>query len=411
MLPSALLLADYAGTVEVADRVEVHARETQGAQKNPAFDVVDLATLRARITDRRWEYAAAYTPSFTAPDLELGWNPQLLHAGMLGVGWHDRRVRLTLTESASYGVQNTAFLAAVQPAMGTLPVTTPTLTQPASIDIGSSRTFLASDLELSRVTTFGADVGYTIQGGLDAAAQAVLPLLQGPRADAHLLVKATRVDTFVTDALVQRSDAESGPCSALIPGVTAADECQVESYIGQTSESWRRRLAPHDTISLGAGLAVARTRIRSSDTFATYVYPVALASYEHETRLVASALELSPDTGSAHAVLRVDAQIAPYIDVLTGAEDYRAQGTISLTVPFYRTTVRVAMWSMKSIESQFIAPVTMYRVDVDLDHRLSDVLSVGIGARYAWQDQAPFGVLQTGILLAQATVRAPIFHF
>jgi hypothetical protein len=80
-------------------------------------------------------------------------------------------------------------------------------------------------------------------------------------------------------------------------------------------------------------------------------------------------------------------------------------------VPIHRTTVRGALWATQSVESHLISPITMFRVDLDVEQHVSDILSVGVGARYAWQSQEPLGVFQTSMLYAQATVRAPVMKF
>ena len=411
MLPSAVLLADYAGTVDLSDRFETRARETAGAIKNPGFDLVDTGTVRAHLFDRRWDFTLAYLPTLTLPDLELGWTPQILQSGELSAAWHTRRLRLSLTETATYGFENTAYLPAVQGAVGGAPAAFPTLTAPTNIEFGASRTFLAVDVALTRTVQLRLDGGYLLQGGLDAASQQTMPLLGGPRADARLSVLASRLDTFITDVLAQRSEDGTGPCPALIATANPTETCHVETELAQASESWRHQIARHDWVSLGAGVALAGTRIHETDPLPTYVYPVALASYEHATRIVSDALNLAPELGSARAVLRIDAQVAPYVDLLAGTADYRAQGTVSLAVPVSRTTVRGDVWATQSIDSRFIAPVTMFRADVDVERRVSSVLSLGVGARYAWQKQAPFGTFETGMLYAQATVRAPALEF
>src|ERR1017187_5457894 len=115
MLHAACILADYAGTVEVANRTEVRGRSTQPAQPNfpsVSLDLADTPSLRLGLSDRRWKYTLGYSATALLADAELGAGaaPQVLQTATLAATWHDRHVELGLEEDGQYGLVNTGYL-------------------------------------------------------------------------------------------------------------------------------------------------------------------------------------------------------------------------------------------------------------------------------------------------------------
>src|ERR1700730_14152678 len=114
MIATAVLAAQYAGTLDLLDTTTVRARGTQQknapapgmpAQTTTSFGV-DFATTPAaglRLADRHWEYTLRYSPVLTIPNLEQGFEPQLLHFASASVAWHDRVAGFRLAEGSSYG--------------------------------------------------------------------------------------------------------------------------------------------------------------------------------------------------------------------------------------------------------------------------------------------------------------------
>ena len=113
------LFADCAGTLEVGDATEVRARTTQQsanaaggtapATTGAGLDLYTQPMLTAHVTDRIWAYDLIYRPSLIFQNLQSD-SPQLLtiHSGSATVAWRQPRVRLALTEDASYGSYNSA---------------------------------------------------------------------------------------------------------------------------------------------------------------------------------------------------------------------------------------------------------------------------------------------------------------
>src|SRR5580700_4303846 len=117
MIVIAVLVAQYAGTLDLSDTTRVGLRITQNCQPSQvvlpagtprcagppppvqsriaeqalvAGDLSTTALARLRVSDRRWEYALTYSPTVTAPDIEIGFYPELLQSGTASAGWHDR---------------------------------------------------------------------------------------------------------------------------------------------------------------------------------------------------------------------------------------------------------------------------------------------------------------------------------
>ncbi len=422
MIPSVVVLADYTGTLDVANRTEVRGRITEGFQQNPGIDVVDSPSARVRIANRDWEHSAGYTPFLIVPDLELGWQPQFLHAGDLATAWHDRHVRLGLAEFVTYGQQNSAFLPTVPTgpvgpggATGPSGPSTPTgptgptggpqtvqaLAQPTTLRTGSSRTALATQLELSPRWSASGGVEYVLQGGLDTSSRLILPVLHGPRATANVGYATSRVDSLETRAYALRSDTSTGPCAAslLVPAASSAT-CAPQTALAQGTEAWRHHFTRTTEASLGVGASVVHARLRPSDPYADHAYPVVQVIVQHGRAVEAQ-----------RTIVRLDAQFAPLVDSLTGAADYRAQAAATVTLPIHFTTVRGSLAFSRSVESQFVQPLTFVTAGVQVDYRFTPWLTAGGGVLYAWQEQDTMGSFSTGMALVQATVHPTPLRF
>jgi hypothetical protein len=438
MFPGAVLLADYAGTLDVSNRVEVRARVTENPPANLppiqapvsslpvgtpitfgspvvatnlpnlGFDLVDIPTLRLDLKQYDWEYILDYSAFAILPDLELGPpTPQVLQSGDVGIIWQDRRVRLGLTQYGQYGEQNSAYLATpvTTGTSGTTPPvggsTVQLLAAPETVTFGASRTDLTSRIHFSRLWLGTGLLEYSIQGGLDASSRTALPIVKGPRADVTLAYSATRLDTIETRFAGATSIASIGLCSpTLLNPFPIGAECQPEAGNAQVTLAWRRRLSRHSEAWIGAGPSLVVARLRPSDSYTEATYPAAIGGFQY-----LSSVE------QVRTVLRFDAQIAPLVDVRTGIIDDRAQGTLTLSLPFRDLTVTGSASGSRSIDPLFAEPVTSALGSFEVDYRIERYLSLGGGVRYAWQDQATLGAFSSGLLFVQATVRAPTVRF
>lgn len=430
MITNVVMVAEYAATADLSDHQEVRGRVTGSSGQSAALglDFLNAPSARLRIYDRRWDATLGYSPSITVPDVQLGVTAQVSHNGVAAVSWRERRVLLTLTESGSYGQQNSAFLTTpATQAAGTAagagtgaapPTPTPVggaaaggtvapgavqlLPAPTTLLLGSSRTTFGAQLRVAHRWQASTALSYALSGGLDAASRVTLPLQKGPRAEASVEYAASHVDALVTAASATKLDFSTGACP-VAPGAAAPPAgvlCSPEDELVQATESWRRRLTRSSNVSVGVGGSLVRSRLQPSDPTRTFAYPVGEVSYEYAT-----SIETHPTR------IRVDGIVAPVVDVRSGATDYRAQGAVTITLPIRRTTFRGVFAATRSVYTIQVEAASLVRADGEVEYRVSPLLSVGGGLRYAWQQQGVGGAFSTGIAFLQATVRAPLLRF
>ncbi len=416
MLHAAVVVyADYVGTVDVSNRTEVRARHTEGATPDPSFDLVDTPTARVGLRDHQYDYTLGYTAVTVAPDIQTQVAPQLFQYGDVGAAWHDRRVRVGVTETVTYGVQNPGLLLTLPaaPAANAPAPTGPTppppttappgaqaLAAPTTLYSGSSTTALVARLTVTRRWTATSSLAYAMGGGLDTSSRAALPFVRGPRADALASYSMTRLDVLDSRVAAQRGTATAGACNPVIAGVTAADTCSPIAESAQLSESWRRQVTRSTQAWIGGGASALRIRLRPGDAYVGRVYPVGLAGFLHEH-----------EVNGIRTVVRFDAQLAPLFDTRTGILDERATGTLSLTLPYRRFTFLAALAGTHSIASPFVRPIRVVQGTVEADYHVSRLLTVGAGGRYAWQDSLGGTAFVSGMAFAQATFHAPQIKF
>ncbi len=105
MLSLLILGAGEAGTFSVSDASTVRARLTyanEGPGTPPTLsgglDLATAAVARLGLADRRWAFSLAYSPSYTVPGIQGGFDGQLFQSVAASVGWHDRRESLFLSD-------------------------------------------------------------------------------------------------------------------------------------------------------------------------------------------------------------------------------------------------------------------------------------------------------------------------
>jgi hypothetical protein len=418
VLPLVWVLADYSGTLDLSNRTEVRGRYTQGttvspaqgAPPNPSLDLADTATTLLRARSRVSELSLGYSVLGILGDVEVGGAPQAIQSADARASWRGRRVRLELGESAQYGIMNSAYLLAA-PALptpsggpmmpsGSASPGVQQLTPPTSLQFGSSRTSLTSELRVSRRWLASTRLEYGVTGGLDDAARTTLALVRGPRAEVGADFLASRVDSLATRADVFRSDTSSAPCLPTLVGVAPGDTCAPTAEAAEIREIWRHALSREDTVTTAAGASYVHTRLRSADSFTNVAYPMALVGFEHST-----------GRESSRTALRAEAQIAPLVDLRSGAVDERAQATVSATAARGPMTLSGTLAAAHSIASPFLQPVTVLQAAGELEYRVDQNIGVGGGLRYALQQQDPFPLFSGGMAYVQITLRTPQIRF
>lgn len=418
MLALAVVFAQHAGTLDLADRTEARARSAPG--QTAAADLATTPSARLAGRSRHWDESIRYAPTFTLRELQRGLNPEILQDAGVAVAWHGRRVRLGVSQDGTYGLQNFSYLgpaaatSGAAPAPGTTPIQL--LTAPRSVTYGSSRTALRTDLLVTRRLSMFATVGYDLSGGLTADARTVIPFQRGPRAEMEAEQRITLVDSLATHVAASESDFAVGPCLSDVvaskaigastgtinpstPTGTLAS-CAPQIGIARASERWRRRLSRFSEIGVGAGLSVTRARRDPANAFTVTPYPLGEAHYQR-----------TEGVGGRRTVLRLDAQLLPLVDVRSGTLDYRVQGSAAYSIDIERVVVSSLLGFGQTIDATRIRPATVLRGEVELDYRVTRQLTTGCAVRYVWQTQPPYDALSAVVALAQVTWRVPTMRF
>ncbi len=424
MIPAVLVAADMAGTLLLTDRTDARVRATQqsgavgvGTQQIApsseglewGFDLANRATADLDAKNRYWDLKLTYSPDFTLTDLEEGFDLQVLQMGSASAAWHDRRVRLTLSETGSYGQINSAYafipgVGSVAGTMGTAgqtttvnpPVSPQAAPAPQTLTFVSTSTTLRSDIQADRKVSFYLSANYTVSGGINSI---LLPETYGPRFDAGLTYAFARRDQLVTNAYAQAAIISTEQCIA--PDGVAIDEfCHPEAQVAQLTEGLRHAFDPLTSLTLDAGAAVSRTRQKDAQPFGFAVYPVGVATFQHAYR------------GRDNLTLRADAEYQPVIDARSGYTASRIQGDLS----FSDTIARHMRLTVTASASQTIPPsaplsLSLVRGEVDLDYQVSRLVDLTIGDSTGWQNQAPLGEFFSSYLFLAVTVAAPALRF
>jgi hypothetical protein len=271
MLAIAVLAAQYAGTFEVLDTTRIQARASQPApivsiattnsnanantptqgQDVLSVDVSTLPTARLRLRDRFWDWMLSYAPNLTAGAIELGLNPQISQSGAAAVAWHERSLRLSLSEAGTYGQINSAFL---QPTQTGQSVTLQPAASFSTIDFASSMTNFTASFLAGRSAAVFLSGTYFVSGGLTTGSQAVLPRQYGPRVDVGVSDAISRLDTLSTMATAQETNTY-GACPNQTG--TPVQYCAEQAALSLLQETLRHQLSPVSTLSVGGGVAAS----------------------------------------------------------------------------------------------------------------------------------------------------------
>jgi hypothetical protein len=424
MIATVALAADVAATLDLSDRSEVRTRSTpqlgasgaagtsSGAAAPFGVDLLTRPEARLRTTDRRWDCSFGYSASLVVPDVELGFAPQVLQLGNAAVTWHDRLVRVTVQEDATYGTENSAFLLpTVQTTPGQPPPAAQAAPAPATLTYGYSRTQLSTVIRLDRRTRAIAGVDYLLSGGLDDASRQLLPLQLGPHATAQLEYALSRRDSLVTAASAQQADFSAGPC---LPTV-GTGTCQLSDRLAQLTETYKHALSRSSTASLVGGVAVASVRFRPGDPYGSSYYPAAEASLV-ETFGARGASSLS-----------LFARVAPFMDVRTGIVLETVQGDVTLGDRLSRhVTLRLAAGGSQNVPTSNPAAATIVHGDFGVDYHVDPTregatgegvtgsagpIDLSMGERWFWQQQNGFGAFVSAFGYVAVTVRERTLHW
>ncbi len=414
--------AAYAGTFQILDRTEVDLRVTGQSSQGPSagFDVTTQPLARVAVHDRRTEYSLSYAPSITATFVDTAPQPPLvLHFVNATAAWHDRELRVALSEAASYGEMNSGLLLEAPTATPAGPAVNPgtgagasgqppplrAVPPPVTIRFGSSTTDLSVGERLGRGWTLSSVVGYSVSGQLDsvpAGSTPVIPEQYGPHASVSAAHRLSRRDDLITTAHAERTDSSRvAPQVCAQPGasVTTMTTCAPQAEQAQLTEALRHRLSPTASISVDAGIGAALTRTDPSLPWQQAIYPIAGATLtDNAARGMSISLALSA---------------SPAVDAYTGLVDEWGVATFTLNDRATRMVTLTANTSVAQTiplyDATFVA--TMVSAGVATTLHLDRLVDLAVGEQGFWQNLKAFGGFFSAFTFVALTVRAPVLRF
>jgi hypothetical protein len=412
-----VVLADYADTIQLTDRLDVRARSTntQTPQVNVpgqqttapiAMDLANQAAVILHATNRSWTFALVYSPVVTLQDVETGIGtqplntPQLLQTASGLAAWQRRSTRLSLTQSLSYGTFNSQYLfqagtpsatsspGQVPPLMPNAPPAAATTTQlappPQNVKFGSTSTSVGLAEGIGRRASASIGGGYTAAGGLDESSRLILPLGYGPRADASFTYGVSRSVSATTHAHAELTDFTASQCYADDGTPLPSDiSCHPKNELGLIGERLSDSLTRSTQVSVDGGVAVTRFRTDTALPLQTQVYPEGQATLSHR---------FGPRLGQQ--TLLTSVQAAPVLDLRTGRILYGVQGSVTLIEalnPVVTVSVDAVGGQTFPTDNPFASSIV--RSDVDARFRMDRYGHVVllVGESELWQSQGVLG--------------------
>jgi hypothetical protein len=451
LLAGALLLAQYAGTLDLGQTSRLDARAAQPLPQiaTPPSEIALAAdaslavSARLRVSDRRWDWLLSYSPSFGVTDLELSpAAPVLSNAGTLGVVWHDRSVRLSLSESGSIARETIANLYATPVAGQTAPgstttppggTTTPpggttmqpggTTTQPSTA-VGqngttnttavptqsfwymSSNTTGSLSVRASPRLLFSLFGGFSLSGNLENTTQInqIYPEQYGPSASATMFYTSSLRDTFVTSASGQNTTTLNPVCvtptAGTLPTGTTATTCGRQD-VPLISLQQSARHALSDAASIGGSVGLSGTIYQLNTGSAWGILPTFGINF-----LQRLSRDLHDPRGANEgSSFRAAVELDPTINVFTGAPSSRLQVTSTFTnrlSSLFVFAYNIAATKTVDFPHADQSPLTLISGAVDLRIRVSKLIALSLGIQAFWQDQLNVGTLPTPSMPAPA---------
>jgi hypothetical protein len=421
MLVTAFLAAQYAGTLELFDTSRIDARSNQPFTIAPtppprevaiAADASMTPTARLRLSDRRWDYLFTYSPTFTVTDIELSPNaqPVVVNSGTASVGWHDRTVRIFVTEAASYGWENLAYLYGTPVAGQTVSsgqaqgqtgqMMGQTSTQPLGqtsvaptvplqlFPFGSSSTTAGGQVRATRSLTLSMSGGYLLSGNLTNSPQAATayPEQFGPSATGSVAYSVSPIDSLVTIAKAQQITTPAGVCASGAVGQL----CREVTPTVSLSETFRHRFSA--TASMSGSLGVAASVYQLPTGNAWGILPVGGVSFADRF----SAPPKDPLAQLEPSGILLSADLAPTVNLFTGAPSTRIQLSASVTdhvAPDIVVAFVAGALETVPLPRPDPSPLTVFSGGVDVRVRVTHLISMSLGVQAFWQSQENVGVL------------------
>jgi hypothetical protein len=143
-----------------------------------------------------------------------------------------------------------------------------------------------------------------------------------------------------------------------------------------------------------------RSRLNPTDAYDNQVLPTGFASLLHRF-----AFEERPTT------LRVDAQVAPVVDLRTGIPDYRVQGNVSLSRQADKVVLTELLGAARSLGSLVLPPATYATSNTSVEYRATRQLGFLGSFNCIVEAQDGLPALVTAIATLSVVVRSSPMRF
>ncbi|MGD0523937.1 MAG: hypothetical protein ABSE49_02270 [Polyangiaceae bacterium] len=411
MLAAALVLGQLSGVLEVSNTSRIDARLNQPLPLAPtpppreiaiASDATFSPLARLKLGDRRWDYTLTYTPSFTVTDIELitTAQPVVLNAGTASIGWHDRRTRILVTEAASYGWENLAYLYQT-PAAG--------LTAAQTQTGGQTGTGTGTGMGTATGTTVpGQTAGQAVA---QTGAAATVPLQTFPfgssTTTASLGYQATRSLTITAMGGYSLSGnlANNTQATAVYPEqLTPLGSASVMYASSRTlEETWRHRTSATGNVAASLGVSGSIYQLSNGEEWG--LLPVGGVSYSERFSLAPK----DPRDPLEPSGIRLSADLSPTVNVFTGSPSNRVQVTATLVDRFAQNaSISLLAGALQTVPLPHPdpSPLTLFNAAIDLRLRLNRLMSLSLGVQALWQEQQNVGLLPVAATTAGTTTTA-----
>lgn len=368
LLSAAVMLA-LRGTLDLSDTTELRAGNSEVGR----FTLDIETTPSARVSLRRpaWELRAAYTPRLSWQPLLRG-TPDIWQQGSLGVGWHDRRASLSLSQDVRYGHLSFASLVAA-PEPGTSRLGTLAQASGQS-DVLSAGTSVLATLAVTRRLRHTLELGATLSGGVGAASRTALPLQTGGRVELGTSYATSRHDDLTGTLSASRAIFSNGRDNSIL----------------EAGLSFRHALGRYATATVGGGAAWAVFRGGS----AGYFTGAAMFTYRLPGR--------RGDRLTAHFAAR----LSPALDIVRGEVDPRVESTGELTWNMTDTvSLRARAGLVRSMPFTGPPALALGLGEGAVSVRLSDRLRLDGGLRGACQSTMSQWVAFLGVTITAPSIR------
>lgn len=383
------------------------------------FEKEASAAVGLALTVPHFSLSAGYSPTLLltpleGPSRELRFYDAAVGTASAGYDFRVGRGTLSLGQRAGYTLQNPRFQALAGPTPLPAPATpapnapdpgtgTPTPDPAANarraadyrVQVWTLDSSADLNYPLSRRSTFGAGLNYSLTGGGFGRSRREYPLVQGPGMRLSLATRVTARDTLAT--LFNAAYAWNEPI--VRPGSTV--EVVNKSSVSTLEESWSHTFNSRTQSVVSGGVAYTTNQV--NDGFIQHsILPTGSGSLTYADRLGGGLLTLSGRIG-----------VAPALDLTTASVDPRLSVGIGAGWTRRRFSLTADGSAAISVDGDDQGAINSVNTNLVAGYDLGAGFSAEAGARGAWQTFEDTTIIPPAAALFVAinwTAGLPLIH-